>query len=60
MEVWSLDLDKEYSLLFTGSGEGELKSWKVDHDALQQGVKIDASGDVSSSSLTSPSQTHIT
>jgi U3 small nucleolar RNA-associated protein 12 len=51
MEVWSMDLDKEYSLLFTGSGEGELKSWKIDHAALQQGVKNDPSGEVARNPL---------
>jgi U3 small nucleolar RNA-associated protein 12 len=46
MEIWSLDLDSEQSLLFTGSGEGELKAWKIDHSALQQGISADVKGEV--------------
>jgi U3 small nucleolar RNA-associated protein 12 len=46
MEIWSLDLDKEQELLFTGSGEGELKAWRIDHAVLQEGVKETATGEV--------------
>jgi U3 small nucleolar RNA-associated protein 12 len=33
-EIWSLAVDSEQSLIFTGSGEGELKAWRIDHDAV--------------------------
>jgi U3 small nucleolar RNA-associated protein 12 len=46
MEVWTLDLDAEQQLLFTGSSEGELKAWKVDKDALAEGIKETSSGEV--------------
>jgi U3 small nucleolar RNA-associated protein 12 len=46
MEVWSFDMDKEQRLLFTGSGEGELKAWNVDQQGLQSGVRADEAGEV--------------
>jgi U3 small nucleolar RNA-associated protein 12 len=46
MEVWTLDLDAEQQLLLTGSGEGELKAWKLDKIALADGVKETTSGEV--------------
>lgn len=45
-EVWSLDINPEQELLFTGGGEGELKVWKLDHEALVNGLKEDESGKV--------------
>lgn len=46
-EVWSLDVSPEQDLIFTGGGEGELKAWKVDHEALAEGLKESESGEVS-------------
>lgn len=46
-EVWSLDLNPEQDLIFTGSNEGDLKIWKLDHSILQDGLKETADGQVS-------------
>ncbi|TBU33243.1 WD40 repeat-like protein, partial [Dichomitus squalens] len=45
-EVWSLDLNPEQELVFTGSGEGEVKAWKIDHEALAEGLRETESGEV--------------
>lgn len=44
-----MDLDLEQDLVFTGSGEGELKAWRIDHEALVQGLRETESGEVRSS-----------
>ncbi|KAL1944244.1 hypothetical protein VTO73DRAFT_3429 [Trametes versicolor] len=46
-EVWTMDLNPEQDLVFTGSGEGELKAWKIDHEALAQGLRETDTGEVS-------------
>ncbi|EMD40648.1 hypothetical protein CERSUDRAFT_130746 [Gelatoporia subvermispora B] len=45
-EIWSLDLDTQHQLVFTGSGEGELKAWRLDHEALAEGLRETESGEV--------------
>ena len=45
-EVWTLDLNPEQELIFTGSGEGEMKAWKIDHEALAGGLRETESGEV--------------
>jgi U3 small nucleolar RNA-associated protein 12 len=37
-EVWTLDVNPNQDLLFTGGGEGELKVWKIDRVALSTGL----------------------
>ena len=46
-EVWSLDINPAKDLLFTGGGEGELKAWRIDHEALAAGLKEAEGGQVS-------------
>ena len=46
-EIWSLDTNQDQNLVFTGSGEGELKAWRIDHKALADGLKETESGEVS-------------
>ncbi|KAL5487987.1 DIP2 [Sanghuangporus weigelae] len=46
-EVWTLDINPEQDLIFTGGGEGELKAWRIDHQALAEGLKETESGEVS-------------
>lgn len=41
-----MDVDSEHNLMFTGSGEGELKAWRVDHEALAQGLRENEMGEV--------------
>jgi len=45
-EVWSLDVDSEMDLVFTGSAEGELKAWKIDFDSLSEGLREMETGGV--------------
>lgn len=46
-EIWTMDVDSEQNLVFTGSGEGELKAWKLDHEAFAEGLKETETGEVS-------------
>lgn len=45
-EVWSLDINPDKSLIFTGSSEGEMKVWRIDAEALSEGLKENESGKV--------------
>ncbi|KAI0036042.1 WD-repeat-containing protein [Vararia minispora EC-137] len=38
-EVWALDVSPEQDLVFTGSNEGDLKVWNIDHEVLAGGLK---------------------
>lgn len=53
-EVWTMDLNPEQDLVFTGSGEGELKAWKIDHEALAQGLRETDTGEVRLQVIISP------
>ena len=44
-----MDLNPEQGLVFTGSGEGEMKVWRIDHAALGQGLRETESGEASAS-----------
>ncbi|KIJ37465.1 hypothetical protein M422DRAFT_178030 [Sphaerobolus stellatus SS14] len=46
-EVWSLEIDPAGDTIFTGSAEGELKAWKLDREALKEGLKENEAGEVS-------------
>lgn len=46
-EVWSMAINRECDLVFTGSGEGELKARKVDCTAIADGLKETETGEVS-------------
>ncbi|KAI0269170.1 WD-repeat-containing protein [Gloeopeniophorella convolvens] len=46
-EVWSIGLNAKQDLLLTGSNEGELKAWKVERNALEDGIKETDSGELS-------------
>ncbi|KAJ6629087.1 WD-repeat-containing protein [Mycena sp. CBHHK59/15] len=45
-EIWTMDVDAEQNLVFTGSSEGELKAWKLDHEAFADGLKETETGEV--------------
>lgn len=45
-EIWTLDIDSEEKTVFTGSGEGEMKAWRLDHDAMAEGLHESESGEV--------------
>ena len=46
-EIWSLDLNPDNTAIFTGSGEGEVKAWKIDFEALESGMRETERGEVS-------------
>jgi U3 small nucleolar RNA-associated protein 12 len=46
-EIWSMDVDQEQKILFTGGGEGELKAWLIDSEALTAGLRETETGEVS-------------
>jgi U3 small nucleolar RNA-associated protein 12 len=45
-DVWSLDVDVDQDLIFTGSGDGEVKAWKMDREVLSGGLKETETGEV--------------
>ena len=45
-EIWSMAVNQEQNLIFTGSGEGDLKAWKVDRNVLTDGLKETENGEV--------------
>ena len=45
-EVWSMELDPEQTLIFTGAAEGELKAWRIDHEAMASGLRETETGEV--------------
>lgn len=45
-EIWTLDVDHEKGLIFTGSSEGEMKAWRIDYHSLNEGLKETESGEV--------------
>ena len=57
-EVWSLDVDPTGTIILTGSGEGEVKAWKLDRDALANGIQAMPSGEVCSYFLSVTNQTN--
>ncbi|EJD53684.1 WD-repeat-containing protein [Auricularia subglabra TFB-10046 SS5] len=44
-EVWTFGLDPTSNIILTGSNEGELKAWTVDHAALEGGLQETESGE---------------
>lgn len=45
-EIWSLDVNQDETMVFTGSSEGEMKAWKIDTQALAEGLKETETGEV--------------
>lgn len=45
-EIWTLDVNPANNIILTGSGEGEVKAWKIDCDALQNGLQESSAGEV--------------
>ncbi|KAF9469098.1 WD-repeat-containing protein [Collybia nuda] len=45
-EIWTMDIREEQDLIFTGSGEGELKAWKIDRESLSKGLRETEAGEV--------------
>lgn len=45
-EVWTLAVDAEQKLVFSGSAEGEMRVWRFDHEAMSAGLQENESGEV--------------
>nr|GAT54036.1 predicted protein [Mycena chlorophos] len=45
-EIWTMDVDPQQGLVFTGSSEGELKAWSLDHEAFSEGLKETETGEI--------------
>ncbi|KIL70155.1 hypothetical protein M378DRAFT_117072 [Amanita muscaria Koide BX008] len=45
-EIWAMDLSREQDLIFSGSGEGDLKAWKIDNETLGQGLRETDTGEI--------------
>ena len=45
-EIWTLDISPSEDLIITGGGEGELKAWRLNHEALEAGLKENEHGEV--------------
>lgn len=45
-EVWTLAVDAEQRLVFSGSAEGEMKAWRLDHEAMSNGLQETENGEV--------------
>jgi len=50
-ETWSLAVDQDRKLIFTGGAEGELKAWRIDQEAMAEGLKETENGEVTQSLL---------
>ncbi|THV08658.1 WD40 repeat-like protein [Dendrothele bispora CBS 962.96] len=46
-DIWAMDVDIERSIMFTGSGDGEVKAWKINIEALSEGLKETEIGEIS-------------
>lgn len=46
-EIWTMDVNPEQEFIFTGSGEGEMKAWRIDHEAMATGLREAETGEVS-------------
>ena len=45
-EVWAVDVNKTQDLVLSGGGDGELKAWRLDREALRAGLMELDSGEV--------------
>ncbi|KAF9502801.1 hypothetical protein BS47DRAFT_1370007, partial [Hydnum rufescens UP504] len=42
--IWAFAVDNDEDILFTGSGDGELKAWRINYTFLEAGMKETESG----------------
>ncbi|KAF5369996.1 hypothetical protein D9758_001147 [Tetrapyrgos nigripes] len=45
-DIWAMDMDLERNLIFTGSGDGEVKAWRIDTEALSNGLNETETGEI--------------
>lgn len=45
-EVWAIDISPEQQYVLTGSNDGDVKIWRVDYEAIADGLQETESGNV--------------
>lgn len=45
-EVWAIDISPDQRCIFTGSNDGDIKIWRVDYEAIADGLQETESGDI--------------
>ncbi|KAG6335537.1 hypothetical protein ID866_3567, partial [Astraeus odoratus] len=45
-EIWSMDVSPDQKYIFTGSSDGDLKTWKIDYAAFAEGSQETNSGEI--------------
>lgn len=44
-EVWTLAVDADQKLVLSGAAEGEMKAWRLDHEAMSAGLQENENGE---------------
>ncbi|KAJ3723082.1 WD40-repeat-containing domain protein [Lentinula raphanica] len=45
-DIWAMDVNTQRNIIFTGSGEGEVKAWKVNTEAISKGLAVSDTGEI--------------
>ncbi|KAI6152009.1 WD40-repeat-containing domain protein [Pisolithus tinctorius] len=45
-EIWSMDISSDQKYIFTGSNDGDLKAWKINYEAVTDGLRESESGEI--------------
>ncbi|KAJ3788819.1 WD-repeat-containing protein [Lentinula aff. detonsa] len=45
-DIWAMDVDIKSNIIFTGSGEGEVKAWKINTEAISEGLTESDTGEI--------------
>ncbi|KAE9410369.1 WD40 repeat-like protein [Gymnopus androsaceus JB14] len=45
-DIWAMDVNIDRNIIFTGSGEGEIKAWSISAEAISKGLTESDSGDI--------------
>lgn len=45
-EIWSMDISSDQKYIFTGSNDGDLKAWKINYEAVVDGLRESESGEI--------------
>ncbi|KAF8826648.1 hypothetical protein HHX47_DHR5000056 [Lentinula edodes] len=45
-DIWAMDVNVERNIIFTGSGEGEVKAWSINTESISKGLTESDSGEI--------------
>ncbi|KAJ3805318.1 WD-repeat-containing protein [Lentinula aff. lateritia] len=45
-DIWAMDVNIERNIIFTGSGEGEVKAWSINTESISKGLTESDSGEI--------------